>query len=117
VAAQQNAHQAQHIFLHLLPASSSTNFARACDLWHVLHHKANCLMTCFASAGCRKKEDAEGTSGIVVPLLPFGKIQYDEGKLPDESNSGCFIGQVRVARWYGTGCTRYHIQQGAQVWF
>lgn len=27
-----------------------------------------------------KKEDAEGTSGIIVPLLPFGMRKYDEGE-------------------------------------
>jgi hypothetical protein len=26
------------------------------------------------------KDDAEGTSGIIVPLLPFGMRKYDEGE-------------------------------------
>mmetsp|Transcript_21306 Transcript_21306/g.36290 ORF Transcript_21306/g.36290 Transcript_21306/m.36290 type:complete len:238 (+) Transcript_21306:20-733(+) len=28
----------------------------------------------------KKKEDADGTSGIIVPLLPFGRVDYDEGE-------------------------------------
>ncbi len=58
--------------------------------WHHLPCSVTCVCVCMCVCVCvcvcvhactdQKKEDAEASSGIVVPLLPFGIRQYDEGE-------------------------------------